>query len=127
MTYDADQLVAHAVGDYILQSDWQANQKTQSHPVAAFHAVTYTLPFLFLRPSKRALVVIVGTHFLIDRYRLAKYVCWGKNQLAPIEDRSRTPTGYPTERPDWLAYWLLFITDNILHVLINGAALRWLK
>jgi hypothetical protein len=47
----ADQLVAHAVGDYILQSDWMATEKTKQNAAAATHALTYTLPFLFLTRS----------------------------------------------------------------------------
>lgn len=35
-------------------------------------------------------------------------------------------TGYPSEVPPWLSVWLLIIADNVMHVLINGAALRWL-
>jgi chromate transport protein ChrA len=120
--FTASQLVAHMVGDYILQSDWMANRKTERAYVAAIHAATYALPFLFFHPSLLALAVIVGTHALIDRYRLARYVCWAKNGFP----RPLTNTGYPEDRPAWLSVWLLFIADNILHVLINGAALRWL-
>lgn len=39
----ADQIVAHMVGDYIIQSDWMATEKTKRSAVAAIHAVTYTL------------------------------------------------------------------------------------
>jgi Protein of unknown function (DUF3307) len=78
----ADQLVCHAVGDYILQSDWMANTKTKQSVAAFAHVLTYMLPFLFLRPSPFALFVIVSTHFVIDRWRLARYVCWAKNWLA---------------------------------------------
>lgn len=124
----ADQLVAHAVGDYILQSDWMANEKTKQHTAAAAHAGVYTLSFLLLTRSPAALAVVFGTHFLIDRYRLARYVVFAKNYIAP---RATWPawancvgTGYPSERPPWLAVWLLIIADNILHVLINGWALQ---
>ena len=44
MLFTADQLVAHAVGDYILQSHWMATEKTKQHFAAAAHAVVYTLP-----------------------------------------------------------------------------------
>jgi hypothetical protein len=118
----ADQLLAHAVGDYILQSDWMANQKTKQSLAAGVHALTYALPFLLLRPSLMALAVIVVTHFLIDRLRLARFVCWLKN--GPWHPR--TATGYPASTPAWLSVWLLIIADNVLHVAINGAALRWL-
>jgi Protein of unknown function (DUF3307) len=124
----ADQLVAHAVGDYVLQSDWMANEKTKRSVAALAHVVAYSLPFMFLRPSLAAMAVIAVTHFVIDRWRLARYVVWLKNFLGPGNPPWATcsATGYPAERPPWLSVWLLIIADNVLHVLINGAALRWL-
>jgi hypothetical protein len=123
----ADQLLAHAVGDYVLQSDWMANEKTKRCVAALAHVLAYALPFLFLRPSPAALAVIVGTHFVIDRWRLARFVCWAKNWLGPNRPWAEcSATGYPSERPPWLSVWLLIIADNIMHVAINGAALRWL-
>lgn len=83
--FTADQLVAHAIGDYILQSHWMATQKTKQSFAAAMHALFYAIPFAFMRPSLLALAVIIGTHFLIDRYRLARYLVWVKNHLAPYE------------------------------------------
>lgn len=119
-----DQVIAHAVGDYVLQSDWMANEKARSSVAAGAHVATYMLPFLALRPSARALAIIAGTHFLIDRFRLARYVCWAKNWIAPPgQDHEMTATGYPADRPAWLSTWLLIITDNILHIVINAWAL----
>jgi hypothetical protein len=145
----ADQLVAHAVGDYIIQSHWMATEKTKQSLAAAVHALTYSLVFLVFAPSPVAFAVIFGTHFVIDRWRLARYVVWAKNWLGPWRREvvkmgdapvGRLPnrispmppfskcasTGYPPGTPDWLAVWLLIIADNVMHVLINGAALRWL-
>jgi hypothetical protein len=124
----ADQLVAHAVGDYIIQSDWMATEKTRRSLAAAVHAITYALPFLPLSTAPLALAAIVASHFVIDRWRLARFVCWAKNWPWP---RSRpwsecVATGYPSDRPPWLSVWLLIIADNTLHVLCNAAALRWL-
>jgi hypothetical protein len=129
----ADQLLAHMVGDYILQSHWMATNKTKSSLAAICHALTYALPFLFLRPSWLVLVVIVGSHFAIDRWRLARYVVGFRNWLfAPPEERERLrveidmATGFPKDCPQWLAVWLLIIADNIIHVLLNGLALKYL-
>ncbi len=144
----ADQLVAHAVGDYVLQSDWMAGEKTKKSVAALAHVLTYGLPFLFLTQSPLALLVIVGTHFVIDRWRLARYVCWVKNFLAPRQTVVITylgpnstqsvftdwwhpwsdcvGTGYHKDRPAFLAVWLMIITDNVMHVLINALALRYL-
>ncbi len=126
----SDQLVAHAIGDYILQSDWMANEKTKRAWPAMCHAIVYTAPFIVFLPSPLAVFAILITHFFIDRYRLARYTVWAKNYLAPVgtnpEWSACTGTGYPSDRPAWLAVWLLIIADNILHVCINGAALKWL-
>lgn len=119
--------LAHMVGDYLLQSDWMAQEKTRRWWPAIAHAVTYGLPFLFVTQSPAALLVIVGTHAVIDRYRLARHVVWFKNQLAPKEFRPpHTATGHGDDRPDWLATWLLIIADNVIHMLINVGSVVWL-
>lgn len=126
----ADQIVVHAIGDYVLQSDWMANEKTKQDWAAICHAFVYSIGFGVFAPSPMAWLVIFGTHFLIDRYRLARYVVWAKNSLAPIGSNlpwaECSGTGYPPDRPAWLAVWLLIAADNILHVVINGAALKFL-
>lgn len=78
-----EQLILHLVGDYVTQSDWMASQKTTRYLPAFVHATVYSLPFLLLRLSWIAFAIILGTHFLIDRFRLAKYVVWAKNFIAP--------------------------------------------
>lgn len=145
MFITADQLLCHAIGDFCLQSHWMATEKTKRSVAALAHVSTYVLPFLFLTRDWRALAFIVSTHFVVDRWRLARYVVWAKNFLAPpvhesvgvVEDdggfwRSEnfawgrcTKTGYGPDVPDWLAVWLLIVADNIIHVTLNGLALYW--
>lgn len=120
--------MAHMVGDYLIQSHWMANAKTKQWWPAAVHGVTYTLPFVLITQSIVALLVIGGTHIVIDHWRLARYVVWFRNQLAPKAWRPALveATGTPDSAPVWLSTWLLFIADNILHMLINVAAVVWL-
>lgn len=126
-----EQLLAHLVGDYVLQTDHMAARKTKSFAVACWHAFVYSIPFFFLLsvPSL-ALLVIVGTHAVIDRWRLAKYVVWATNQMAPAAYRysfsKASWHGYTYDKPDWLAGWLLIIVDNIIHLVINYFALKYL-
>jgi len=156
MMFTADQFVAHLVGDYVLQSDWQANEKTKKSVAALAHALTYTLPFLFITQSPVALAVICSTHFVIDRWRLARFVVYAKNFLSPRVTSNTTlvekqgvyekymdtqvtsdkwwhpwaecvGTGYHKDRPPWLAVWLLIIADNTLHIVINGLAIKFLN
>jgi hypothetical protein len=41
-----DQLLAHLIGDYVLQSDWMASNKRTDNGAALAHAIGYSLPFL---------------------------------------------------------------------------------
>ena len=123
-------LLAHGVGDYLIQTDWMATEKTKRWMPAVAHGVAYGLPHLFITQSPAALAVIVLTHIVIDRYRLARHVVWAKNQLAPHTHRAPwkecSATGYSPDRPAWLAVWLMIIADNIIHLCINLGAVMFL-
>ncbi len=122
------QLMAHVVGDYVLQSHWMAVEKGRGWGAAVLHGLSYMVPFLLLTHSPLALLVISASHVVVDRYRLAKYVVWARNTLggfhSPWEECSTT--GMPMEVPAYLSAWLMIIVDNVIHVLINAAAIRWL-
>ncbi len=131
-----EQLILHLIGDYILQSDWMANNKTKAFAPALTHSIVYSLPFLLLTCSPLTLFMIWSTHFLIDRWRLAKYVVWAKNWLEPHPTSPESiakygwencyATGYPSETPQWMAVWLMIIADNTMHLTINYLSLRYL-
>lgn len=93
--FTADQFVAHIIGDYVCQSDWMATEKTKKSVAALAHVITYTLCFVFITRNPIALALILGTHFVIDRWRLARYVCWAKNFLAPKYIEIKQGAGIP--------------------------------
>lgn len=159
--FTAGELVAHAFGDYVMQSDWMATAKTKRSAAAVAHVLSYTLCFVplaadwdpvehhFTNFRWKALLFIAVTHFIIDRWRLARYVCWAKNFLAPkyIEVLHpeghpeagknagwiRNPpwsecagTGYDPSKPLWMSVWLMIAADNTFHVICNAVALAWL-
>jgi len=76
-------ILAHLIGDYLLQSHWMANEKVKRWFPAIVHGITYTLPFLFITLNPISLIIIAGTHAVIDRYRLAKHFSYLKNLLGP--------------------------------------------
>lgn len=123
-----EQLLAHLIGDYVLQTSHMAKHKLHSLWVAIFHAFVYSLPFLFVTQSLPALAVIFGTHTVIDRYQLASYVAMLKNMAGnPLHWRDyATRTGYSDETPPWMSMWLVIITDNTIHLLANYLAIRYL-
>jgi hypothetical protein len=121
---------AHFIGDYLLQSDWMATEKTKRWLPAVMHGLFYTLPFLLFTLNAWALLIICLTHIVIDRYRLVRHLIWLKNFIAPRRTwqtwEECKETGYSNSRPAWLTVWLMIITDNLLHVLINSATLYYL-
>lgn len=123
-------ILAHLIGDYLIQSHWMATEKTKRWWPAITHAVTYGLPYLMVTRSPLALSVIVVTHAVIDHYRLARHAVWAKNRLAPKEFRSSwstcSATGYPPDTPPWMAVWLMIIADNTIHLAINATSVVWL-
>ena len=122
-----EQLIAHLVGDYVLQNHWMATKKTTSSLAAFVHVMLYGLPFLLLVSNPLQWLVIVGTHFAIDRWRLAKYWIefWGigcpgwLSRTFGNDEESATA-------PPFLGVWLLIIVDNTAHLTINYLALSQL-
>lgn len=124
---------AHMVGDYVIQSDWMAQEKTKDVEVAFLHGLTYGIPFIPLlfvfdvRWPMVAWFVITLTHALIDHHAVARHVVWFKNQFAPKAFRpGHTATGHGEDRPPFLTVWLVILVDNLIHISINTAALVWL-
>lgn len=126
-------LMAHMIGDYFIQNDWMALEKTKRWWPAIVHGTTYALPFIpvvYLLDTAwpwLALLVIGGTHIVLDHYYAAKHVVWFKNQFAPKSFRPpHTHTGHALDRPDWIAVWLMIIVDNCIHMAVNTASVVWL-
>ena len=139
-------LLAHLVGDYVLQSHVMATRKTSSWLWAAIHALFYTLPFLALTQDSWRLAVIGGTHAVIDRLGIARRWCeWYGVGLPGVWDaaprialaawgRALTSRGYRhgwtkdsiapfVAPPPFLGVWLIIIVANTMHLLINYAVL----
>ena len=108
-----DQIIAHFVGDYVLQSDWMVKEKGRKWLAALIHVLFYTLPFLFLTTNPVTLAVIAGTHLVIDRYRLARHVVWLKNYPWPGSRpwSECKKTGFGPDVPNYLSAWLLIIVE----------------
>ena len=125
--FSANQIMAHLVGDYVLQSDWMVKEKGSSNLAALVHVVFYTLPFVLITQQPLALGIIAGTHFVIDRWRLARMLIWAKNRPWPgsLPWAECRATGYPPNLPVWMSTWLMILVDNIIHLLINGVAIHY--
>lgn len=122
-------LVAHAVGDYLLQTHRMSQEKTKNSFVCLQHSLLYSIPYIVLITGldmgiERGMLawgIISSTHFFIDRFLLATWYIYLVNRVQ--EPKGSTVAGYPSDTPPYLAVWLPIIIDNIFHVLINIGAL----
>ena len=129
----ADQILCHLIGDYLLQSHAMAISKRVVSMACLAHVLAYAIPFLWLTPSWKAYLAIIASHFLIDRFGIARYVVYFKNSFLGnptgwiVDDWDLCKlTGYGPDVPPWLAVWLMIIADNTLHLACNGLALKFL-
>ncbi len=67
-------VVAHMVGDYLLQNDWMARGKRINLLPCLVHVALYTASVaLICRWFDWRLLVVAGTHFVMDHWGLATY------------------------------------------------------
>lgn len=113
----------HLIGDYLTQNDWMASNKTKFSSIAALHAFIYSMPFIFIIHNPNGQInyywlIIIVSHFFIDRYRLAIYwiklVNW--NWVS-------TNFGYDENKPAFMSIWLMIIVDNVFHLLFNSVSI----
>jgi hypothetical protein len=120
-----EQILAHLIGDYILQNNWMANTKTKNslkgYVACLLHVILYTFAFVFITSNVWHLFLIAITHFFIDKYRLAVY--WIK--LVNWNWKS-TNNGFPNKTPAFMSIWLMIIIDNVFHLLINYTILSFI-
>lgn len=96
-------LVAHILGDWMLQTDWMATHKTNlRHPAGWVHSGIHFVLMLLIFPWPAALFVAV-THLLIDTRVPVRW--WMKNV-------KRIPSGSPAML--YLDIWM----DQVFHVVI---------
>lgn len=115
--------ILHLVGDYLTQNDWMAQNKTKVSIIAATHAFIYSAPFLFLfhNPNGKTnyyWLIIIVSHFFIDRFRLATYwiklINWNWSSIN---------FGYADDKPSFMSTWLMIIIDNTFHILFNSLSI----
>jgi hypothetical protein len=127
-----NQLAAHLVGDYILQSNWMSANKKKESSTCFIHSIMYSIPFCFI-PHMTVLgwFIIVVSHFIIDYYPITSELIKFKNKLCPPDYRDDPDnlhwTGYSNDMPVWLSTTLYIVTDNTLHILCNGVAFSYLS
>ncbi len=107
-------LVGHLVGDYLLQNDWQANNKKRSSFVCAIHCSLWTASVMLFAWvwNPIAMVWLFTTHFAIDR---TNFIRWWMTSVSGQK-------GFAEK----LSPWSLIVVDNVFHVVTLYVAAKWL-
>lgn len=109
-------LCGHLVGDWLLQSDYEAVTKTNRWPANVTHAAKWTLSvataawIVGWRGETRFLVWLLAmgiVHALVDRRWPTLWVIWVKERI---------PLANPLESRD-TPLFLVFCVDQVLHIL----------
>lgn len=96
-------VLAHLVGDFLLQNDWMTSRKKESAWVSLVHVFFYSLPFIFVPFSLGQILLVAIQHFIQDR---TEVVPWLMKVLGRKEFMKEP-----------FAPWSLILVDNILHIL----------
>jgi len=119
MTIFEGMLLAHLLGDWILQSEWQARNKGSSWPALLVHifiyhvimfwvlAYCYALPLI---PVSVSVAFLAVTHIILDRQ---KFVRWFVRAMRMCVERD-------PER------WFLVAVDQAIHLLLMGGVAIYL-
>lgn len=76
-------IMAHAIGDYLFQSDYLAANKGKDWYILFIHCILYIVPFAFFFGLDWRILLLAGTHFVIDalKARYEKIDIWADQIL----------------------------------------------
>lgn len=95
-------VLAHFIGDFLLQNDWQAQNKKKSNSVCYLHVILYMLPFLFVDLTAIQFGLIACQHYIQDR---SSFVAWW----------CRTIGSFQVELKHNTLPWGHFVVDQVFH------------
>lgn len=104
-------LLAHFIGDFLLQNDWMSNKKKTSGFVCVIHCLCYIFPFLFTDLNAGQLVLIFIQHYTQD---MSNFVVWFM-KLKGSSEFINPPLGP----------WSIIVIDNIFHIIWISIVIKY--
>lgn len=95
-------LIAHLLGDYVLQNDKMAKKKKESHFWCMVHVVWYLVAFIVICDLTPTQLFLIGMqHFFQDRYNFVRWSMVKSSKTEFVEN---------------LGPWSIIVVDNIYHL-----------
>lgn len=109
----AEAIVAHLVGDFLLQNHFMAVGKKQNSLICAIHVLICGLCLLMLtKMSIEQIVVVSILHFMQDRW---SFVAWYMRTIG--QEKFADPPFGP---------WSVIVVDQVFHLLTIMLAIRFI-
>ena len=126
------QLLLHLFGDYFLQNDWLATNKGTFSRLGWFtctlHCLLYSIPFGIYYHSLHIFLLILLSHFLVDKFSLARYITkfinWNWERDYGVDNYSHD-LGFDETRPPYITVWIHIIRDNSIHIFGNWLIINY--
>jgi len=95
-------VLAHFIGDFLLQNDWMAVGKKRSNFICTVHIFFYMIPFLLVDLNWIQFILIAVQHWIQDRTGFIRWYC-------------KTFRLFQSELNQTTLPWGHFIVDQIFH------------
>ncbi|QFF97784.1 DUF3307 domain-containing protein [Psychrobacillus glaciei] len=103
-------LIGHLIGDYLLQTNWMARNKSKKWLPLLVHCIVYTviiIGILYIGNGwlpLNAILLIFVSHLILDK---RVFVVWWVKNIMGAKEKD--------------AGWLIIIADQIFHIIVLGA------
>ncbi|HFK5582141.1 TPA: DUF3307 domain-containing protein [Elizabethkingia anophelis] len=95
-------ILAHFIGDFLLQNDWMAQNKKKTSYACTIHVLFYLLPFLLTELTFAQILLIGIQHWLQDRTKFVSWWCKTTGSFQGELGKDCLPYGH-------------FIVDQVFH------------
>ena len=95
-------ILAHFIGDFLLQNDWMAVGKKKSSLICSIHVCLYMIPFLFVEITWIQFLLVAAQHWLQDRTSFVAWYC-------------KTMKSFQLELKHDSLPWGHFVVDQVFH------------
>lgn len=105
-------VLAHFIGDFLLQNDFLAVNKKKSNWICSLHVILYTIPFCFTEASELQLILIFVQHWIQDRTTFVSFYC---RTFGIFQTEIKHNALVANNKFERVLPWGHFVVDQVFH------------
>lgn len=105
-------VLAHFIGDFLLQNDWMAVNKKKSNLACLFHVILYMFPFCFVDITSFQFILIAVQHYFQDR---TTFIAWWCRTMGSFQSELKHNALVRSNQFERVLPWGHFVVDQIFH------------